>query len=280
MKSAADYERALERMEGLHASMGILARLQQMLKDPNSDLGDAARLLRSDASLSAQVVRISNSVIYRRGGFSSDLEEAISKVGFNEVLKMVGLALSKGLYFRELRAYGLTARDYWQMSYFSALFMEKLGPRVGMNAGDAYLLGLLHLVGKVVIDSLLADARVEIHWDPCIPRQDWEMLMVGFRYDHAGARLLEKWKFPAEITRRIEKQNAPLGEPPDLGIAALKFTSGLIVKNSPDQPLEEWDLLREQDFWRVTNVPLEDVRSDLARSLDALAKTRACLEHI
>lgn len=280
MKTAVDFTRAIERIENLHSNMPILSRLQTMLRDENTELFDAGRLLRSDAPLCAQIVRISNSLIYRRGGFSSDLQEAIQKVGFQDILKMVGLALSKGLFFRELPGYGITAREYWQQSYFAALFMERLAPRLKLEADEAYLIGLLHMIGKVVIESLLADENIEVHWDASIPRGDWEMMLVGFRYDEAGALLLEKWGFPPTLTRRIGRQNKLPGDPPEMGVFLLQFTTVLMDNNRFETPLNEWTLCPEHSFWRYTRMTSEALRSDLSRVLETLNKTRTFLDSI
>lgn len=280
MKTAVDFTRAIERIENLHSNMPILSRLQSMLRDENTELHDAGRLLRSDAPLCAQIVRISNSLMYRRGGFSSDLQEAIQKVGFQDILKMVGLALSKGLFFRELPGYGMTAKDYWQSSYFAALFLEALAPKVKLETDESYLVGLLHLIGKVVIETLLVDEHIEVHWDPSIPREEWEMMIVGFRYDEAGALLLEKWGFPLTITRRIARQNKLPGDPPEMGVFLLQFATALMVNNRFDTPLAEWTLCPDHAFWSHTRITPESMRLDLSRVLETLGKTRSFLESI
>lgn len=203
------YRQALQKVEELHGNMGVLAKLGVLLREPNSSADDVARLLQSDGALCANIIRTSNSAIYGYGTRSGNIHEALVKVGYNRVLSLVGASLSKRLFMRDLTAYGMSADDYWAYSYFCALFLERTAPRLGYSADDAYMLGLLHAIGRVVINDLLARTRVEVFWDRALPSEEWEEVLIGFRHDEAGAHLLRQWKFSPEVYERVARQKSP-----------------------------------------------------------------------
>jgi HD-like signal output (HDOD) protein len=233
------YRRALLKIEQLHGNMGVLAVLGRMLRDPNNGLDEIATLLQTDSALGANIVRISNSVAYGIGTRSTNLPQALAKVGYNRVLALVGACLSQRLFMGDLRAYGISANEYWATSYFCAVFLEQEAPTLGVPPDDAYLVGLLHSIGRVVIDDLLARTKVEIYWDRSLPGEEWEEILVGFRHDEAGEHLLRQWKFSREIYERVGSQHSPRALEQDPLLLLLDFARACTELNHcrlADQP--------------------------------------------
>jgi len=206
MVSQLAYTKALESMENLHANMAVLAQLYCMLQDTNASLDQVSRLLETDGVLAANVIRISNSAFYGSSERSKDVRSAIQKVGLNEVLHLVGAAISKQVFMKDLKAYGITADDYWMHSYLCATLMESLGKTLGLDSDEAYLCGLLHAIGRVVINEMLAEQKMEIYWDANIAPEVWEEAVVGLRYHEVGADLLRRWKFSESVITAVRNQ--------------------------------------------------------------------------
>lgn len=203
------YLRALSNVEELHGNMAVLARLGMLLRKPDSSIDDVARLLQTDGALCANIIRVSNSVLYGFGVRSGTIHEALVKVGYNRILTLIGSAISKRLFMRDLDAYGMSADDYWSYSYFCAVLLEQQAPLTGQSAEDAYMIGLLHAIGRVVINDLLVKTRIEVYWDRSIPSEEWEEILIGFRHDEAGAALLRRWKFTDAVHERVARQKSP-----------------------------------------------------------------------
>jgi len=201
-----EYLRILGKIESLNGNMAVLSRLGTMLHDPNNGIDDVAKLLQSDGALSANAIRASNSVRYGIGPKISSVEAALIKVGYNQVISLIGTALSKQVFMKDLTAYSMTADDYWAYSYFCGVFLESQASRVGIFPDEAYLLGLLHGIGRIVINELLIKGRSELVWDKTIACEKWEEINIGFRSDQAGATLLKNWKFSPSIHQRVADQ--------------------------------------------------------------------------
>ena len=227
--SKAQYEDAIKSISELHGNMAVLARLDAILKDYNSQISEAEQLIQSDGAISSSIIKISNSVLYGGGQKNGTISDALQTVGFDQALKLVSLALSKQVFMRDLEAYGVTADAYWRYSYFAAVFMESQARRIGLDPSDAYLLGLLHAIGRVVINELLHMREVEMLWDRFVPPRQWEVAMVGFTNEVAGALLLRTWEFPALLEQRIAKQSDAAVVPNDSLLLLLHFAKQLAL---------------------------------------------------
>jgi HD-like signal output (HDOD) protein len=99
-----DIVRAAQQMP---ASPRILARLSEVLADINSDTADVVELVKADPGITSGLIRLSNSALFAFAEPSTTLEEAIGRVGFREVYRLVGLASTSALFPKQL---GITTR--------------------------------------------------------------------------------------------------------------------------------------------------------------------------
>ncbi|MBC2607029.1 HDOD domain-containing protein [Pelagicoccus albus] len=204
----ASFEETIKSVGDLHGNMAVLSKLDAILKDLNTDISEPEKLIQSDGAISGTIVQLANSPLYGFNDKSENIATALQKVGYNQALKLVGLALSKQVFMKDLESYGISADAYWRYSYFTAIFMERQAKNLGMDSDAAYLLGLLHSIGRVVVDQILHTRQVEVFWDRFIPEVEWELMMIGFTNQKAGAILLKLWDFPPELVDRVEKQDS------------------------------------------------------------------------
>jgi HD-like signal output (HDOD) protein len=205
----------------------VLARLQMLLSDPNSGLDDIADLIRLDAALTTRVIQISNSVWFRRGLQSSTISEAVNRVGFREVYRMVGVVASSAIVAQPLTAYNRLTAAAWRESVAGAFAAEMLAERLGEDMPGAYMAGLLHGVGRLPINQYLiapgAPSRVLAEESFPHDHSGAEYALFGFTQAEVGALMLEKWGFSPAVSQPIKHQYAPLeaGEAHDRMAAVL-----------------------------------------------------------
>lgn len=269
-----NFDQSLQKIEDLHGNMAVLSRLSPLLNDPNSDISDAARLIQSDTALTTSIVRISNSAFYGNSQKVGDVQSALGKVGFNQTLRLVGMALSKQVFMKDLKVYGISADSYWCQSYFTGLFLEEVAGRLGFNKDDAYMLGLLHSVGKVVLNELIEPEDVEVYWDPTFSPEEWEDIMFGLRHNEAGALLLERWNFPESIFQRIRNQGDANATESDMMLAAISFIVEVLNTNYLDFDRETWTLPEVHPFYEMSRSEPEILESEIARTRKNLEQVR------
>ncbi len=261
-----EYRRALQKIESLHGNMAVLSRIGQLLRNPNTGIDEIGRLLQTDGTLCANVIRISNSFAYGVGFKSTNINEALAKVGFNRILSLVGSTLSRQVFMKDLAAYGMTADDYWAYSYFCGLFSETRAASSGQSADEAYLVGLLHAIGRVVINELLIKTKVEVYWDALIACEEWEDLLVGVRHDHAGGILLKSWKFEVGVHQRVSDQKSPTAIAADPVLLVLDYARVCAELNHYRLDGPEWRLPADHPFTQSRDFDPEFIAADVERT--------------
>jgi HD-like signal output (HDOD) protein len=255
MLNPDDFKRALQAIDALGATPSVLVKVAEMTKDPNTDVDTICALLKNDGPLAADIIRISNSPYYAPATFHSNLTAAVNFVGLREVIRVINLSLSRQIFARDLASYGVSARDYWSDSVAAALVMEAVAKHAGLNEEDAYTIGILHAIGRVLINRVIEELGFTIYWDGKQPIQEWERSSVGFDYAEAGAMLLAHWRFPAPTCDVIRWQldSKKVVEPISL-LGALQFSGRLLALTGLDFENTDWRLPETDPFVVATGL--------------------------
>jgi len=255
-----DMKRAIQSIDALGSTPAVLVRLNELAKDPNTDLETICGLLQNDGPLVADFIRISNSPYYTPASFHSNLPSAINYIGLRAVNRVVSLSLARQLFARDLTSYGISAFEYWSDSVATALVMEALARQSGQNADDAYTVGILHAIGRVVINCVITREGFSLFWDGLEPIQTWELNAVGFDFAEAGALLLEHWRFPAATREIIRCQLTPVetGKETSL-LGSLQFTRRIIALTGSDFGRESWQLPDSDSFMLASGLTSESL---------------------
>jgi HD-like signal output (HDOD) protein len=190
----------------------VLPQLKLLLQDGNSELSDVVTLVRIDPGLALRVLQIANSPYFFTGARCLTVEDAIARVGYDEVYWLVAYAVSVQVLNRPVVVYHLEADQMWAHSVCCALAAESLAERVGVDPAAAYTLGLLHGVGMIAIDewALRTGQVVRMAVNPFpLEATRSERALFGFTQADVGAALLESWEFPAEIVDPVRFQYSP-----------------------------------------------------------------------
>jgi HD-like signal output (HDOD) protein len=193
-------DKLLETARSLPADLEVLSTLGEMLQDVNADLGAIAALLRRDLALAARIVRISNSPLF--GGRVASVEEAVSRVGFGEILRLVGTATTGRFADRALEHYGITALQLRDNMLYTAFACEELARLSTGDSRVAYTAGLLRPIGFMVLDRA-ARGRIP-------PRETfepkrwgnyriWEGSFLGVGHAEVAGLILDEWHFPKSM---------------------------------------------------------------------------------
>lgn len=199
----------VQRIKDIHPNISVLSSLSNLLRNPNTDLDDLVQLIKRESSLTVDILKISNSAFYGSASECTDIESALARLGFADVLKVVSLILAQNLSSEDLPHYGMTSDALWSESVTVSLLMEELAHPAKLNKSQAATLGILHNVGRVMINNLMDYMNADVSWDGEALVSDWEKSVVGFHYGEAGGRLLKEMEFPEEIREIIRFQIEP-----------------------------------------------------------------------
>src|ERR1043165_2341131 len=189
---AVTRERILEIARTLPPAPRVFADLDKLLRDTNSGLDQIGNLIKRDQSLAAHILRVSNSVAYGGEQKTASVEEAVARVGFSEIFRIVGEVAGARLAERALKYYGIDAEQLREHMLYSAFICESLALQCGLNERSAYTAGLMRPLGMLVVDRL-ADGYRKV--DPYHPAQDadymaWEGRIFGLPSFEVAAMVL------------------------------------------------------------------------------------------
>lgn len=267
--------------KNLPAAARIYSRLQTVLASPDSDVSDVVALVKVDTALSANVVRSSNCVFYKRGAEVTTIDEAIKRIGLREVNRLVGLTMSARLFANEIPLFGLNSDALWKNSVATALSMARLCRVAEQNDRVGYTLGLLRPVGRLVLARIAPDERLA----PAMPganvassTRKWERGTFGKTSAEVSSILLSQWGFPFDHCEAMRSHDhlAEAIEPTRLG--SLLHLAGWVTS------LIGFGLSCEKDGWtpsrrvladaglsiEIVEAAVDETRNELAQLRDVL----------
>jgi putative nucleotidyltransferase with HDIG domain len=206
-----------------------LPRLMELLNAPEVDSQQVVDLIAYDPTLTTNVMKLCNSALFRGASPANDLEEAVLRLGFNEVYQLV-VALS---FARTLtppqKGYGLDTGELWQHSVATALAAKLMAQDQGEDANAVFTAGILHDIGKVVLAHALEDTYTQLIRE--IEQNQLSMLetekkLLGVQHAEIGGRLLARWKFSAPTVAAVWFHHEPA-----LAAAHQKITSFVYLGN-------------------------------------------------
>jgi HD-like signal output (HDOD) protein len=205
-------EDIVREVEQLPSAPKVLPRLKQLLGDGNSAMHEIVGLIRLDPGIAVRVLQTANSAYFSKGVRCHTVEEAVNRVGYDQVYELVSVAVASQVLVRPLEVYGIEADELWKMSVSCALAAEEIAVRSHQDRNAGYTVGLLHAVGMVAIDEwALRHARDLRLKSAGYPREatESERTAFGFTSAQVGGALLTAWDFPHSIAEPVRWQYAP-----------------------------------------------------------------------
>ncbi len=191
----------------------IILKARETMANPNAGLRDLARIIENDQALVAKVLSLANSAYYGIGGQVSSIQHASVLLGLKTLGTLITISASSVLLNRELKGYHLAPQAIWRHSLSSALAAREIAERrfPGTEA-DAFIVGLLHDAGKMILDPFVCSRREDKPdafpvQGPLTETREIELLGV----DHAEIMALacRFWRFPEPQVKGIRFHHHP-----------------------------------------------------------------------
>jgi HD-like signal output (HDOD) protein len=196
----------------------VLARLITMIRQPGVQLDDVAELFRSDPALTARVMAASNSAYYAPGEPTTNFQEALLRLGLEEVSRIVHIVSLTDLRRYPAHLYTQTAGHFWERSLHTAFVMDEISGRDPYS----YTAGIMHLAGIWVLCSAFPPRMPTIAERELALQARLEHLRMGVSFAEAGALALTQWGFAQPICAAVDRQLTPsISEDPGNRLALL-----------------------------------------------------------
>jgi putative nucleotidyltransferase with HDIG domain len=203
----------------LPAQTRIAVQVTRLVNQRNTSAGQVAKAISTDQVLTARVLKMANSAFYGAPRRVSTLTDAIVLLGMRSIRDMAMAVSCQDLMEREVKGYMIRRGDLWRHSHCCGFAAQLLAKRARYQVSEeAFVGGLLHDIGKVVISHSLADEFVDItrrSLEEGIPYTQAEREVLGFDHAEIGARMTERWNLPPQLVATIRYHHKPSEQPDD-----------------------------------------------------------------
>jgi putative nucleotidyltransferase with HDIG domain len=191
----------------------IISKMIELVDNPKTSAGSLARLISTDQALTARILKLANSAYYGFPREISTVNMSIVVLGFNTV-KDMGLSLSVFDMFKESDTTGtFDTTQFWEHSVGCGIAARVIARYCGHRmAGEAFVAGLLHDIGKVILKQYFPKEFKEIMTISSAEGanlDDAELQVIGTHHGQVGGWLAEKWSLPKIIADCITNHHAP-----------------------------------------------------------------------
>jgi HD-like signal output (HDOD) protein len=186
--------------------LNVAERVLVSLRDPRHNLSDLCRVISEDQVITAAVMRMANSPLYRGLNRVASLNNALTRLG-TAALKtlMVRESLRSAMFARHRDPTGFAER-IWKRSLASAAIMQELARFTSVASDDAALYGLLHDIGNVVVLRTVFDqSRIA---GASLDEESFEYLCSECHQEF-GELIAASWKLPPEIAALVSQHHLP-----------------------------------------------------------------------
>ena len=192
--------RIINKMKEIKSFPQFVVETLRKLNDPTSSASDVAQSLSRDEGLVLRILKLANSAAYGMTRHMSSISEAIALLGYKSVSNIVLAATVYSVMDKGLSGYALDRGELWRHSLtvaYASRYIAQVTKKVSPE--EAYVGGLLHDIGKVVLNDYVRFGYgiiVKMVEEEQIPFTEAEFRVLGFDHAMVGEILVERWDLP------------------------------------------------------------------------------------
>ncbi len=229
----AKVEDLLGNVRSLPTLPELVAKLNQLLSDPEAKIQDIAELVLKDHVLTAHVIRLANSSFFAKHREITNLREAIVFLGFRALRNLVLTSKLVGTF--KWKNENINPRRFWEHSFAVGVVSSNIATHLGYSDVDnAYLAGLVHDLGIVLISQYLPDAMDRILAFLEAEKTSLrfaEQRVLGLDHTAFGGWLARKWHFGQELQEVMVWHHDPTPENADPELTSIVSLADMFCRS-------------------------------------------------
>ena len=206
-------KKILRQLKDLPPMPQIVFKARSLLADPEAEMRDLSALLESDQAIATKVLKLANSAYYGLSGKVSSIRHASSMLGFNALGQLISMVGSSAVLGKTLMGYDLDSAGAWRHSLMAASASRILALRKNPELeNDAFAAGLIHDVGKLVLDRHVHKRKEDFARLTEGGRNSMlvaEQHILGLDHAEIGFEVCKHWNIPESISIAIKHHHQP-----------------------------------------------------------------------
>jgi putative nucleotidyltransferase with HDIG domain len=226
----SDIQKAIENIQPIPQ---VALKVLRIIAEGAYDIGKVADEVKKDQVISARTIQLCNSAMFSKRSDVVSLDHALVFLGQELFLKLVISAAVQSYFNQSGNGYSLCKGGLYHHAIGTALIAEKIANTTGKAVpGVAYTAGLLHDIGKVVLDQYITDAYPMLYrefQDRQSELIDVETRILGIDHTRVGELLARKWYLPAPLTNAIRFHHDPAQTQDSDAVTAIVYLADLLM---------------------------------------------------
>lgn len=208
-----EIEKKLDQIDSVATLPHIATEVLEVMRSKDTSMRKIAAVIEKDPSITVKILKIANSPLWGSVGTVESVQRALVLLGLKQVSNIV-IAISLYSTFAQLKPNPHFNRDkFWRHSVGTAQIARKLCKALRINLqGEEFVAGLIHDLGKIVMDQFMGDKFKEINEEARENNVDpstIEQKHLGCTHAEIGAALLKRWNFPEAIVTTLQFHHFP-----------------------------------------------------------------------
>ena len=213
---------SLQKLYRLPPMPALALKILNLTRNPEASARELAELIEYDPSVTAQIIRYARSALFHYPGQIDSVQDAVTRVlGFERVAH-IALGIASVRAFDIPRQGPLGMDQFWRHSLYCAFVCQRLAPQCDADRSLAYLCGLLHNFGLLLVGHLFPTEFEELNRlraaNPEVSLRtleqqvfgagnDQQMLTVG--HGLIGGILHKLWELPEPVIKAAGVHQQP-----------------------------------------------------------------------
>ncbi len=211
----------------------VALKILRLIDEEEYDIKALTSEIRKDQVISAKTLQLCNSVMFSGTNKIESLDHALIYIGLQMLVKLVVSASVDNYFNNAGMGYSLCKGGLFHHAIGTAIISEKLADLTGrVKPGLAYTAGLLHDIGKVVLDQYVTSAYPLFYRklsDEGTSFSDTEKAILGIDHTEIGSHLARNWSFPESLIDVIRYHHRPEDATRNLELAHTVYLADLLM---------------------------------------------------
>ena len=252
----AKAEQLVEKIDDLPTIPAVATQVLQLLDQPDVRIEQVADLMLSDQVMTARVLKMINSPVYKPGNRITSLKRALVYLGMRHI-REVALTTSFINAFDD-NAGAFEVGTFWEHSFGVGMVSKVIAEKIGYpDLEQAYIGGIIHDIGEVFLSNYLREefqAVLDSVKGKPVSLVDAEAEQLGTTHCEIGLCMARKWNFPEAYCEVIAYHHTPSDATIDPVLCAIVNLSDLFCSvrelNYGGREWVSFNLFEEQ-AWQI-----------------------------
>lgn len=204
----------LKELDSLPTPNFVVAKVLELVGQPDVSASQLTEVIEKDPNLTVRIMKLANSAYYGLPQRITTLSHAVMILGFKTVRNLVASIYTYDTFFSGKSEMGGISPDrMWQHLVGTAIATEQISDSVGfINKEEAFLVGMLHDLGKMVLAKLFpkyTEAIIKLASAKSMTYYTAEAALEIPDHVSIVSYLMDRWKFPQNIQIPIRYHHTP-----------------------------------------------------------------------